>query len=110
MLRPRLLIIILGAFLALILLAWIRDDIVKLPSTISNKIKSKPIQPSDGTEGWKGGDLMGPGPDYERFTLAEQALPQHNLDLPFPEGKTGRYVRFSNQMNLIGWNNVLSEL
>ncbi|KZS88755.1 hypothetical protein SISNIDRAFT_396922, partial [Sistotremastrum niveocremeum HHB9708] len=27
----------------------------------------------------------------------EDALPQHNLDLPFPEGRTGRYITFLNQ-------------
>lgn len=40
----------------------------------------------------------------------EDNLPQHNLDLPFPEGKTGRYVMFSNQVRRLGWNNVFNEL
>ncbi|KAJ7773242.1 hypothetical protein B0H16DRAFT_1672856 [Mycena metata] len=40
----------------------------------------------------------------------EKNLPQHNLDLPFPEGKTGRYVKFSNQANRLGWNNCFNEI
>ncbi|KAJ6600712.1 hypothetical protein B0H10DRAFT_2179042 [Mycena sp. CBHHK59/15] len=40
----------------------------------------------------------------------EAALPQHNLELPFPEGKTGRYVKFSNQASQIGWNNCFNEV
>jgi hypothetical protein len=40
----------------------------------------------------------------------ERELPQHNLSLPFPEGRTGRYVRFTNQVRGLGWNNVLNEM
>ncbi|CAE6452544.1 unnamed protein product, partial [Rhizoctonia solani] len=36
-------------------------------------------------------------------------LPQHNLSAPYPEGKSGRYLRFSNQVWGTGWNNVLQE-
>ncbi|KAJ6584427.1 hypothetical protein B0H19DRAFT_925036 [Mycena capillaripes] len=52
--------------------------------------------------------LPGP-PTYETLKKWEEDLPQHNLDLPFPEGRTGRYVKFSNQMNFVGWNNCLNE-
>lgn len=45
-------------------------------------------------------------PGYEQIYQFEDALPQHNLDLPSPEGKTGRYVKFSNQYRGTGWNNV----
>lgn len=102
MLRPRLLLIFLCTVLALAFLAWVRDDIVRLSSTVANKLKWN--------RKWQGGELIGPGPDYRRFVVAEQSLPQHNLDLPFPEGRTGRYVKFANQMQRIGWNDVLSEL
>lgn len=34
----------------------------------------------------------------------EDALPQHNLDLPFPEGRTGRYITFLNQYIHMGFN------
>lgn len=27
------------------------------------------------------------------------AYPQHNLDLPFPEGRTGKYLRFKVHSN-----------
>ncbi|KAJ7192905.1 hypothetical protein GGX14DRAFT_537686 [Mycena pura] len=49
------------------------------------------------------------GPTYEELLKWEDDLPQHNLDLPFPEGQTGRFVKFSNQANFLGWNNCLNE-
>lgn len=33
--------------------------------------------------------------DYRRWHIIEEALPQHNRSLSFPEGKEGRYVYFS---------------
>jgi hypothetical protein len=49
-------------------------------------------------------------PTYKRLKEWESDLPQHNLDLPFPEGRTGRYVLFKNQVQKLGWNNVLIEV
>lgn len=49
-------------------------------------------------------------PTYERLKKWEQDLPQHNLDLPLPEGKGGRYVKFTNQIKMLGWNNVFNEV
>ena len=49
-------------------------------------------------------------PTYERLIEWESNLPQHNLDLPFPEGRTGRYVLFKNQIQGLGWNNELNEV
>jgi hypothetical protein len=54
-------------------------------------------------------DLSYP-PQYSDIKDIQKSLPQHNLNLPFPEGATGRYVRFSSQVKQLGWNNVLSEL
>ena len=34
-------------------------------------------------------------PDYVKWHEFEEALPQHNENLAFPEGKEGRYVYFS---------------
>ncbi|KAJ7068982.1 hypothetical protein B0H15DRAFT_751878, partial [Mycena belliarum] len=48
-------------------------------------------------------------PTYEEQRKWEAELPQHNLELPFPEGRTGRYVKFSNQARFIGWNNCFNE-
>lgn len=48
-------------------------------------------------------------PTYKKLRQYEDNLPQHNLDLPFPEGRNGRYVKFSNQAKKLGWNNVLNE-
>jgi hypothetical protein len=49
-------------------------------------------------------------PTYEHLKKWEMDLPQHNLDLPFPEGRTGRYVLFHNQIQMLGWNNQLNEV
>ncbi|KAG5636177.1 hypothetical protein H0H81_008912 [Sphagnurus paluster] len=51
-----------------------------------------------------------PPPKYESLRKWEANLPQHNLELPTPEGKNGRYVKFSNQIVMLGWNNVLNEV
>ncbi|KAJ6589134.1 hypothetical protein B0H19DRAFT_1206159 [Mycena capillaripes] len=52
--------------------------------------------------------IPGP-PTFEVLKKWEEDLPQHNLDLPFPEGRTGRYVKFSNEFKDVGWNNCLNE-
>ncbi|KAJ7909103.1 hypothetical protein B0H13DRAFT_2192958 [Mycena leptocephala] len=54
-------------------------------------------------------DEGGP-PKYQALREWEAALPQHSLSLTFPEGKTGRYVKFSNQANFLGWNNCFNEV
>lgn len=51
-----------------------------------------------------------PPPDWNWLYEWEDNLPQHNLDLPFPEGKEGRYVHFANQVQQYGWNNQLNEM
>lgn len=55
------------------------------------------------------GKSQGP-PTYETLKKWEDDLPQHDLDAPFPEGRTGRYIKFSNQIKMLGWNNVFNEL
>jgi hypothetical protein len=49
-------------------------------------------------------------PAYKKLRKWIHDLPQHNLSLPFPEGKDGRYVKFSCQVQELGWNNMLNEL
>ena len=34
-------------------------------------------------------------PLYRKYRLRELALPQHNLDLPYPEGRDGKYLWMS---------------
>lgn len=63
-----------------------------------------------GSKGAKALTLGFGPPTYEKLKRWEDNLPQHNLDLPYPEGKTGRYVKFSNQIKKLGWNNVFNEL
>jgi hypothetical protein len=36
--------------------------------------------------------------NFDSIFLREDRLPQHNLSAPYPEGKDGRYLRFSNQV------------
>lgn len=63
-------------------------------------------------------DTMGPmedldlntPPRYLDLKEIQKNLPQHNLSLPYPEGSTGRYVKFSSQRKRVGWNNVLHEV
>lgn len=69
-----------------------------------------------------------PPPDYADYRLNETKYPQHNPDLPFPEGRTGKYVYFSGhitgvlsrlfvpcavwvtqQTSEAGWGNALQE-
>ncbi|PPQ92593.1 hypothetical protein CVT25_007285 [Psilocybe cyanescens] len=49
-------------------------------------------------------------PTWEKLWQWEKDLPQHDLDLPYPEGKTGRYLHFANQIQMLGWNNQLNEV
>lgn len=49
-------------------------------------------------------------PTLAKLKQWERDLPQHNLNLPFPEGKSGRYVKFSNQVQRLGWNNAFNEM
>ncbi|RXW24100.1 hypothetical protein EST38_g1789 [Candolleomyces aberdarensis] len=49
-------------------------------------------------------------PHYTALRQELASLPQHNLSLPYPEGATGRYLKFSSQISQLGWNNVLNEV
>ena len=49
-------------------------------------------------------------PTWEWLRKYEERLPQHDLSLPLPDGPTARYLRFQNQAQNLGWNNVLTEL
>lgn len=77
---------------------------------------------------YAGGNIKLPVPEWKWLYDWEDALPQHNLSLPFPEGKTGRessciymlviprllvcigYVKFSNQYKSQGVNNILNDV
>ncbi|PPQ67723.1 hypothetical protein CVT25_009329 [Psilocybe cyanescens] len=50
-------------------------------------------------------------PTFTELRDWEMKLPQHNLNLPFPEGRSGRYVLFSNSReHHVGWNNKLNDM
>lgn len=37
-------------------------------------------------------------PRFYEWHDREKLLPQHNVDLPYPQGREGRYIRFANQL------------
>jgi hypothetical protein len=37
-------------------------------------------------------------PRFYEWHDREKQLPQHDLDLPYPQGREGRYIRFSNHV------------
>ncbi|KAG9021018.1 hypothetical protein FRB95_003066, partial [Tulasnella sp. JGI-2019a] len=49
-------------------------------------------------------------PDYSDIVRYEQSLPQHNVNLPFPEGRNGRFLKFSRQFWAVGLNNQLQDM
>ncbi|KAK7037688.1 hypothetical protein VNI00_010914 [Paramarasmius palmivorus] len=80
-------------------------------SPLSGVINYIPFQGSEEFSGTVEPERRPPEPPtWERLRKWEDNLPQHNLELPFPEGNTGRFVRFSNQVKQLGWNNVLNEV
>ncbi|KAF9506719.1 hypothetical protein BS47DRAFT_1367182 [Hydnum rufescens UP504] len=48
-------------------------------------------------------------PLYPDLQDEERRLPQHNLDLPYPEGRSAKMLRFGNQIWGLGLNNQLQE-
>ncbi|KAL1753902.1 hypothetical protein FB107DRAFT_263945 [Schizophyllum commune] len=56
-----------------------------------------------------GPPLLGGPPDWSDMWAYEAGLPQHNPNLTFPEGASGRYVKFTCEVQQLGWNNALNE-
>ncbi|KAI9432216.1 hypothetical protein H4582DRAFT_1122671 [Lactarius indigo] len=48
-------------------------------------------------------------PRFYQWHEREKQLPQHDPDLPYPQGREGRYIRFSNQIFGLGWGNAMQE-
>lgn len=48
-------------------------------------------------------------PLYGKYRHQELALPQHHLDLPYPEGRNGKYLWLSGHVHASGWGNALQE-
>ncbi|KAG6374801.1 hypothetical protein JVT61DRAFT_4184 [Boletus reticuloceps] len=49
-------------------------------------------------------------PLFEAYHDYERHLPQHNLSLPFPEGRDAKFFWASNHVTASGWGNVMQEL
>jgi len=47
---------------------------------------------------------------YDKFHEYEANLPQHNLDLPYPEGRDAKFFWASNHVADTGWGNAMQEL
>ncbi|KAF9068591.1 hypothetical protein BDP27DRAFT_1224103 [Rhodocollybia butyracea] len=93
--------ILLALFLTVIIGSW------KIGRTSETIV----FEPNDGFSGTVEVSRRPPEPPtWKKLKKWEDNLPQHNLSLPFPEGKTGRYVKFSNQIKQLGWNNVFNEV
>ncbi|KDQ62949.1 hypothetical protein JAAARDRAFT_202479 [Jaapia argillacea MUCL 33604] len=48
-------------------------------------------------------------PLYERWHEQESRLPQHDPDLPFPEGKHAKFFWVANHVTASGWGNSMQE-
>ncbi|EGN95083.1 hypothetical protein SERLA73DRAFT_187372 [Serpula lacrymans var. lacrymans S7.3] len=49
-------------------------------------------------------------PLYEKYHEYERHLPQHNLSLPFPEGRDAKFFWAANHVTGSGWGNAMQEL
>ncbi|KIK92982.1 hypothetical protein PAXRUDRAFT_34289 [Paxillus rubicundulus Ve08.2h10] len=49
-------------------------------------------------------------PLYEAYHDFERHLPQHNLSLPFPEGRDAKFFWPANHVTASGWGNAMQEL
>ncbi|KAH9966164.1 hypothetical protein BGW80DRAFT_1230443 [Lactifluus volemus] len=49
-------------------------------------------------------------PRFYEWHDREKRLPQHDPDLPYPQGREGRYIRFSNHVWGLGWGNAMQEM
>ncbi|KIK49046.1 hypothetical protein CY34DRAFT_797425 [Suillus luteus UH-Slu-Lm8-n1] len=49
-------------------------------------------------------------PLYEEYHDFERSLPQHNLSLPFPEGRDAKFFWAANHVTSSGWGNAMQEL
>ncbi|PCH34414.1 hypothetical protein WOLCODRAFT_135702 [Wolfiporia cocos MD-104 SS10] len=49
-------------------------------------------------------------PLYQQYHEQELRLPQHNPNLPFPEGRDGKFIWMANHVHASGWGNAMQEL
>ncbi|KAL5503712.1 hypothetical protein ACEPAH_7783 [Sanghuangporus vaninii] len=77
---------------------------------------SEPLQTEDELIGFAIASLVlwilrsGMPPTYGEIREYERRLPQHNLSLPFPEGKDGMYLRFAEYAQDSGFSDMLQSL
>ncbi|KAH9178049.1 hypothetical protein EDB89DRAFT_1300648 [Lactarius sanguifluus] len=92
-----------GSFLAFLLLATITLfylHSIKISSRSDLLPLLQDLPPPEG----------GPSPPrFYKWHEREKQLPQHDPNLPYPQGREGRYIRFSNQIFGLGWGNAMQE-
>jgi hypothetical protein len=49
-------------------------------------------------------------PYWQDLREHDKHLPQHNFSLPYPEGRTGRYLHFDQTWKGMGWGNILNDM
>jgi hypothetical protein len=100
----------LDTFVAPALSSALASAISSLPKATHKAPKPvvKEIASNDGQRFTSGPAF--PPPAWDDLRKRERELPQHNLSLPFPEGRTGRYVRFTNQKRWEAWSRALNEM
>lgn len=89
-------------FIVILLVVLLFMNLINPTTVLTTTTESLP--PSENKTKWED------PPTLTKLKQWERNLPQHNLDLPFPEGRTGRYVKFSNQVKRLGWNNAFNEI
>lgn len=89
-------------FIVILLVVLLFMNLINPTTVLTTTTESLP--PSENKTKWED------PPTLTKLKQWERNLPQHNLDLPFPEGRTGRYVKFSNQVKRLGWNNAFNEM
>ncbi|KAH9012602.1 hypothetical protein EDB83DRAFT_2233677 [Lactarius deliciosus] len=96
-----------GSFLAFLLLAAISLIYLHSIKISSGSIPTDLLPFLQGLPPPEGGSKP---PRFYQWHKREKQLPQHNPDLPYPQGREGRYIRFSNQLFGLGWGNSMQEL
>ncbi|KAF8519729.1 hypothetical protein BU17DRAFT_47491 [Hysterangium stoloniferum] len=92
--------VVLASFIALVVLYWLYRSIFTgyeyLPTVRAQANKFELDHPAT-------------SPTYDQIRAFERHLPQHNLSLASPEGRHGRFIRFSNEVWSYGLNNQLQD-
>lgn len=114
--------VVLGTFLLGTMLYQYNSGGTLLPNPFSSSSSSRIYEPFTPTGTWPPESPPIPKeiptddeghrypPLYPDVKAVEYVLPQHDEELPFPEGMNARFVRFANEQPGVGFNNQLKEV